>query len=323
MGGPYAPRVALLGGRPTVHVDVPICAIFLVLFLAFGISHMVIFRRNLSRGHKFIPSAATFGFCMSRVVANIMRIVWACYPNNVRVAIAAQIFVAAGILILFILNLLYAQRMLRAAFPAIGWSPTVSYAFKALYILVILTIIMVITCVIQTSYTLNSNTLRIDRDIQLYGVTYFAIVAFLPIPITALVMLFSRGRHIENLGTGSWASKGTIVLSAAVLLCLGASFRAATNWMPPRPATNPPLYDHKACFYVFNFGLDLSVVALFLFTRVDRLFWVPNGSSAVRHYRGTGDEDKSSPLDGDGTNKDVESNHHALPNFPTPVKLEN
>jgi len=322
MGGPYAPRVALLGGRPTVHVDVPICAVFLVLFLAFGISHMVIFRRNLSRGHKFIPSAVTFGFCMSRVIANIMRIVWACYPNNVRVAIAAQIFVAAGILLLFILNLLYAQRMLRAAFPVIGWSPAVSYAFKALYILVVLTIIMVITCVIQTSYTLNPNTLRIDRDIQLYGVTYFAIVAFLPIPITALVLFFSRGRQVEHLGTGSWAAKGAIVLSAAILLCLGASFRAATNWMPPRPATNPPLYDHKACFYVFNFGLDLSVVVLFLVTRVDQRFWVPNGSSAVRHYRGTSDEYKSSPLDGSVNNQDVEGNGHALPNFPTRVKLE-
>lgn len=313
MGGPYAPRVALLGGRPTVHVDVAVCAVFLALFLAFGISHMVIFRRNLSRGHKFIPSAVTFGFCMSRVVANIIRIAWACRPNNVRIAIAAQIFVAAGILLLFILNLLYSQRMLRAALPRLGWSRVVSYAFKVLYVLVVLTIIMVITCVIQSMYTLNANTLRIDRDIQLYGVTYFAIVSFLPIPITLLVLFFSRGKVIEHPGSGSWSTKGFIVLSAAVLLCLGASFRAGTSWMPPHPATSPPWYDHKACFYIFNFGIDISVVALFLFARVDRRFWVPNGSSAVRHYHGAVDGYKKEPSGQDAREHDVEGGLSASP----------
>jgi hypothetical protein len=323
MGGPYPLHFALLGGRPTVDVDVPVCAVFLALFLGFGISHMVIFRRNLARGHKFIPSAVTFGFCMSRVVANIMRIVWACRPNDVQIAIAAQIFVAAGILLLFILNLLYSQRMLRAALPGIGWSRPVSYAFKALYVLVVVSIIMVITCVIQSQYTLNANTLRIDRDIQLYGVTYFAIVSFLPIPITLLVLLFSHGEDIEHPGSGKWSTKAAIVLSAAVLLCLGSSFRAGTSWMPPRPLTNPPWYDHKACFYVFDFAIDISVVALFLIARVDRRFWVPNGSSAVRHYRGTADEPKGAPF-GRGTgDHDVEDSDDTSPGFRAPVKNEN
>lgn len=291
MGGPYASKVAGLGGLPTITVDVPICAVFLALFLGAGAAHMTIFRKNRKRGHKFIPSAVTFGFCMSRVVANIIRIAWACHPHNVKIAIAAQIFVAAGILLLFILNLLYAQRMLRAAFPGFGWSTAVSTAFKGLYAIVVLSIIMLIVAVIQSMYTLNANTRRIDRDIQLYGVTYFAIVSFLPLPIVLLVLLFSRGKQVEQFGSGSWRSKALVVLSAAVLLCLGASFRAGTTWMPPRLATNPPWYDHKACFYVFDFGIDISVVLLFLFARVDQRFWVPNGSSKVRHYRGEKVED--------------------------------
>ncbi|KAJ6164711.1 hypothetical protein N7470_003383 [Penicillium chermesinum] len=286
MGGPYASKVAGLGGLPTVGVDVPICAIFLVLFISGAVGHMTTFQINRRRGHKFIPSAATFGFCMSRTVACIIRIVWACYPHNVSLAIAAQIFVAAGVLILFILNLLYAQRMVRAAFPRIGWSLAVSWSFKALYAITVVSIIMLITVVIQSAYTLNANTHRIDRDIQVYGVTYFAIVSFLPLPIVLALLLFTRGRQIESPGHGSWAAKGAIVITAAVLLCLGASFRAATTWMPPRPATNPPPYDHKACFYIFDFGIDITVVMLFLFARVDKRFWVPNGSSQVRHYRG-------------------------------------
>lgn len=298
MGGPYASKVAGLGGLPTIPVDVPICAVFLALFLSAGAAHMTIFQKNRKRGHKFIPSAVTFGFCMSRVVANIIRIAWACHPHNVKIAIAAQIFVAAGILLLFILNLLYAQRMLRAAFPGFGWSGAVSMAFKGLYAVVVLSIVMLIVAVIQSMYTLNANTRRIDRDIQLYGVTYFAIVSFLPLPIVLLVLLFSRGKQVEQFGSGSWSSKAWVVLSAAVLLCLGASFRAGTTWMPPRLVTNPPWYDHKACFYVFDFGIDISVVLLFLFARVDQRFWVPNGSSKVRHYRGekVEDSERDTPL---------------------------
>jgi hypothetical protein len=301
MGGPYAPKVAQLGGHPTVSVDVPICAVFLALFIAGATSHMTLFRRNLARGHKFIPSAVTFGFCMSRIVANVIRIAWTCRITNVRLAIASQIFVAAGVLLLFILNLLYAQRMVRAVYPGIGWSHSVSWAFKVLYGLVAVTIIMVITSVIQTSYTLNMNTLRIDRDILLYGVTYFAFVSFLPIPLVVLVLLSPNRKRIESFGSGSWVVKVLLVTLVASLLCLGASFRAGTSWMPPRPITSPAWYHSKACFYIFNFSIDICVVAIFLVGRVDQRFWVPNGSSKVRHYRGYEDNEKETQAAGGGS----------------------
>lgn len=293
MGGPYMPKTAGMGLRPTVSLDVPICAVFLALFLAGAVCHMTLFRRNLARGHKFIPSAMTFGFCMSRIVANAIRIAWACHASNVSLAIAAQIFVAAGVLLLFILNLLYAQRMFRAVYPVLGWSRPVSWAFKILYGLVVVTIIMVITCVIQSMYTLNTNTLRIDRDIQLYGQTYFAIISFLPIPMLFAVLLSPNRKQIEQVGSGSWIVKVIIVGLVAVLLCLGASFRAATSWMPPRPVTDPAWYHSKACFYVFDFLIDIMVVAIFFVARVDQRFWVPNGSSKVRHYRDSEDSEKS------------------------------
>jgi hypothetical protein len=301
-----------MGGRPTTSLDIPICAVFLALFITGAASHMTLLRRNLARGHKFIPSGVTFGFCMSRIIANIIRIVWACYPTNIRVAIAAQIFVAAGVLLLFILNLLYAQRMFRAVYPVPGWSRILSWMFKALYVLVVVTIIMVITSVVQSSYTLNSNTLRIDRDILIYGQTYFAIVSFLPIPLVLLVLLSPNRKQIQQVGSGSWVAKVFIVGLVSSLLCLGASFRAATSWMPPRPVTEPAWYHSKACFYVFNFTIDILVVAIFFVGRVDQRFWVPNGSSKVRHYRRDGGSEKNeqAALDGlsfPGGERDIES----------------
>lgn len=286
MGGPYLPPTASIGGLPTKTLDIPIDSVFLALFLAAGIAHMGLFRRNLRRGHKFIPSAVIFGFCMSRVVANAVRIAWACHPTNIRLAIAAQVFVAAGIVLLFILNLLFAQRMLRASFPAFGWSRGLSAAFKLFYALVVVCIAMVITVVIQSLYTLNANTHRIDRDVMLAGSTYLAVVSFLPLPIVILVLIFSRGKQIESFGKGSWSAKACTVLLAGTLLCLGASFRTGITWMPPRPIAHPAWYDSKACFYVFDFGIDWTVVMIYLLARVDERFWVPNGSSKVRHYRG-------------------------------------
>ena len=287
------PKMAGMGLHPTIALDVPICSVFLALFLAGAAAHMTLFRRNLARGHKFIPSAMTFGFCISRIVANAIRIAWACHASNISLAIAAQIFVAVGVVLLFILNLLFAQRMFRAVYPVIGWSRPVSWAFKALYGLVVITIIMLITCVVQSMYTLNTNTLRIDRDIQLYGQTYFAIISFLPIPLLLAVLLSPNRKQMEQFGSGSWVAKVFIVGLVALLLCLGASFRAATSWMPPRPFTNPAWYHDKACFYVFDFAIDIMVVALFFVARVDQRFWVPNGSSKVRHYKGSEDNEKN------------------------------
>ncbi|KAJ5497500.1 hypothetical protein N7463_009487 [Penicillium fimorum] len=313
MGGPYTPRTASMGGRPTISLDVPICAVFLALFIAGAACHMTLFRRNMARGHKFIPSGATFGFCMSRIVANIMRIAWACHPTNVQIAIAAQVFVAAGVLLLFILNLLYAQRMFRAVYPLPGWSRVLSWAFKALYAIVVITIIMVITSVVQSSYTLNANTLRIDRDILLYGQTYFSIVSFLPLPLVFLVLLSPNRKRIEQVGSGGWVAKVFIVVLVSSLLCLGASFRAATSWMTPRPITDPAWYHSKACFYIFNFTIDILVVAIFFVGRVDQRFWVPNGSSKVRHYRRDDGSEKNSQAAQNGSSilshddRDVES----------------
>ncbi|KAJ5894805.1 hypothetical protein N7495_006496 [Penicillium taxi] len=284
MGGPYESPAASLGGRPSMPADIIACAIFIAIFAAIGAGHMSIFQINLARGHKFIASGASFGFCFSRVIANILRETWACYPTNARIAIAAQIFVNAGVLIIMIINLIFAQRVLRAAFPRIGWTRAVSTAFKAMYGLVIISIIMLITCIIQSAYSLNANTHRIDRDIEIYGMTYFLVIAFLPLPIVLTVLFSGRGAKAEQFGTGSWKVKTGIILAVSVLLTLGAGWRTGTAMMPTTLATNPPWYFHKACFYVFNFGMDGSAVGLYLFGRADKRFHVPDGSSQRRTY---------------------------------------
>ncbi|KAL8704468.1 MAG: hypothetical protein Q9201_002384 [Fulgogasparrea decipioides] len=292
-GPPYPPTTASLGGLPTKGVDIPISSVFLLLFLVGAISHMTIFVTNYRRNHKFIISGVIFGFCMTRITAQVMRIVWACRPRNVKVALVANIFTAAGVLLLFVTNLLFAQRVFKAMHPRSGWHSIFTYSFTALYVLIVLTLAMLITSVIQSSFTLNSNTKRIDRDILLYGQTFFAVVSFLPIPIVIIGLLMPRRSRLEKFGRGRWRHKIWILLASSAALCLGASFRAGSNYAGgKRPITNPARYQSKACFYIFNYAIEIVVVFLYILVRVDERFWVPNGSKGPGDYTGKGPEVK-------------------------------
>lgn len=225
-----------------------------------------------------------FGFCMARITASIMRIVWATHQRNVSVAIAAQVFVAAGVVLLFVINIIFVQRVIRASHPHIGWARTYSLAFKLYITSIILVLIAIITCTIQSFFTLDMNIRRIDRDVQRFGGTFFAVTAFLPLVLLALrAVLDKRGAPIEKFGTGRFRTKIIILIISSGVLTLGAAFRAGVSYMP-RPRDNPAWYHSKACFYVFNFTIEWLVVALYAIIRVDKRFIVPNKSKGPGDY---------------------------------------
>jgi hypothetical protein len=60
-GPPYPPSNQGLGQNPAVVPDVPISAVFLVLYLIFGVIHIKILRANNDRGHKFIFNGLILG----------------------------------------------------------------------------------------------------------------------------------------------------------------------------------------------------------------------------------------------------------------------
>ena len=286
MHAPYPPANAGLGLVPTTKLDVPITAVFLVLFLLGAVANMTLFRQNMKRGHKFIMSGMLFGFCMARITACVMRIVWSTRQTNIRIAIAAQILVAAGVILLFVINLIFAQRIIRASHPNSGWHPSFSAFFVALYALIVVNLIIIITAVVQSFYTLNKNTIRIDRDIQLYGQTFNTVVAFLPIPLVLGGLMIPRKSRVEKFGNGRFRSQIYIVLLVSAILTLGAAFRTGTNYKTPRPRNNPAWYHSKACFYIFNFTLEFLVIILFIVARVDIRFHVPDGSKGPGDYSG-------------------------------------
>lgn len=168
---------------PTVPLDDPICAVLLAVYVAGAATHMAIFQVNRRRDHKFIFSALLFAFCMARIVTLSLRISWASAPRNVSLAIAANIFVQAGVLLLFIVNLIFAQRLVRSYHPKVGWSKGLGALFKFLYLCVVSLLIMVITASVYLFYTLDPVAQARCRKIQLFAGTFlFVLPCHLPSP---------------------------------------------------------------------------------------------------------------------------------------------
>lgn len=282
-GGPYLPHQAVLGGLPTVDLDVPVCAVFLLLFIAGAIFNMAIFQINRKHGYKFLFSGLLFGFCMARIVALSTRIAWAVHEHNIKIAIASQIFTAAGVILLFVTNLIFAQRIIRAYHPFFGWSKPVSVLFKVLYVSIVAVLILVITVTVHSFFTLDPTARQTDRIVQLFSGTYLAVIAFLPIPFALTAVVIPRRTRIDKFGQGHFSTKFGLLLFTAALLAMGAIFRAVTNFYV-RPVRDPAWFQSKACYYCFNFGIEVLVVYIYALSRFDKRFHVPDGSSAPGHY---------------------------------------
>ncbi|KAF2661175.1 hypothetical protein K491DRAFT_674154 [Lophiostoma macrostomum CBS 122681] len=306
--GPYAPSNQGLGGSPEVLPDIPITAVFLLLYVIFTPIHFRILKTNKSRGHKFLFSGALFGFCKVRLITMSVRIAWACYPRNISLGIAAQVFVYAGTIILFFTDWFFLQRIIRAQHPRWGWSQPYRIFHRAGLICLILSLLMIIVTSIQPYFTQSTTIRRIDRDLQLAGQTYFAAFCFAPIPILLISLALPR-KGTEKFGAGRLRNAIVILLVAATILSVGAIFRCVIQWLPPVSLRNAqgqsnatPWYFSKACFYVFNFAIEIFVVIFFAVTRVDLRFHIADGAKGPGAYKAGRDSKYNIGVIGDEKN---------------------
>ncbi|KAK5064459.1 hypothetical protein LTR84_000292 [Exophiala bonariae] len=204
--------------------------------------------------------------------------------RNARLSIAAFIFVSAGVLIMFVANLTFAQRMIRASQPALGWHPGFAKFFKVLYALTVMLLITAVYAIIHSHYTLDRDKLATDLALELAAMTYFMFLAALPIILLYLARAIPRTRTIEKFGSGRWKTKVRILILGSLLCLFGAAFRTGSQFLHPRRPDDPAWYHSKACFYIFNFTIEVMVVYLYLITRVDRRFHIPNGSRKYGDY---------------------------------------
>jgi hypothetical protein len=306
---PYPPLHAALGLVPTPIPDIPISSIFLILFLCSALAHITILRTNRRRSQKFIMSGMLFGFSVSRVISSALRIAWSVHRSNMRLALAAQVFVAAGVVLLFLINMIFTSRLLRASHPGWAWKGVVRWTLRGVYVSLFASLVTFITAIIYSFFTRDPDALRRDRVVQLVVGTYLAVCAFLPVPLLALRLLLpashlvtkpkEREQKVEKFGTGRFRTKIRLVLASSLLLSLGAAFRAGIAYMP-RDSNAPAWYQGRACFYVMNFGIEVFVVWLYAAMRVDRRFIVPNGTKKAGDFKKAGAGGLPVRREGDG-----------------------
>ncbi|KAL3473852.1 hypothetical protein BJX99DRAFT_272037 [Aspergillus californicus] len=294
-GGPYPSKTAGLGGLPSNIPDTPINVIFIVLYICFAVTNMTILQKNRKRNHKFLMSGMMFGFCMARITTLVLRIAWANRQHNVRLAIAANIFVNAGILLVYIINLILSQRILRAKQPHIGWHPIARIGSKVFYYLIPGALIMVITGSVLNVYTQNPETLAACRDVQLSAITYLLVFTCLPLLHIAPALFMRRSEDEETFGEGSMTGKIVILTLSTCMCILIAGFKAGAIWSPVRLVSNPTWYQKKAAFYVFNFVLEIIILCLLTFTRIDKRFYIPDGSTRPGDYSGIKKQESEEP----------------------------
>ncbi|KAF7192733.1 hypothetical protein HII31_05914 [Pseudocercospora fuligena] len=298
--GPFPPQHQGLGGTPSIHPDLWINLVFLPLFTIFGILHFSLFLYNKNkRGVLFPFNAATMGFCATRTIATSLRIDWAYQPRNIHLAMTAQIFVYAGVIILILSNLWWTVRIVRAQHPRIGWSKPITALIPIPIILSVAMIICLITSVCIMFYLPDPFNQLVARRIQQTGGAMFALWTLLPFPILLISCIAKafRGKesYTDNFGDvkGGLGIPNTVTLKVIVctitgiLLASGATFRAITNFLGPIPIeAETPWYFSKLCFYIFNFTVEFTVVAFWLLIRVDKIFNTPNGAKGPRSYGG-------------------------------------
>jgi len=273
---------AVPGGVPSTKTDVPVSGVLIGIFATCAIIHATTFRRNKAQGRLFVFSMMTFGFCMSRIVTFSLRIAWANHTTNKDLAIAAQIFLGAGVVLLYIVNLVLTQRIMGALHPVVGRSSPVRLAFKVYYGSIVAVLIMVITTTVQSLKTTDPEILRIDLDIRKFGGIWNTIFAFIPIPITLISVLTPSSVPPTKLGSGSMSTKVIMVNVIAVLLVLGSAFRASLGFLPTRPMTNPAWYHERPAFYTFTPMLEILVVIFLAAMRFDKRFYLDGKAEAKR-----------------------------------------
>ncbi|KAF5979588.1 hypothetical protein FBULB1_5663 [Fusarium bulbicola] len=283
----YPPTTASAGGLPSNGIDTPICAVFIFLYICFAATNMTIFQKNRRRDHKSILSGVMFGFCMARITTLVLRIAWANRSHNVRLAIAANIMVNAGILLIYIINIILSQRILRAKQPRIGWHPVLRFGTKMLYCLIPGALIMVIVSTVLQLYSPSPQVHSACHDVLLAAVTFLLVFTCVPIVQLAFATLLPRHNDEETFGAGSMRAKVLIVTLSTCMCITIAGFKAGSLWSPPRQLSNPAWYHSKACFYAFNFMLEILILCVLTFNRIDKRFYIPNGSTKHGDYSRT------------------------------------
>ena len=209
------PRI-IIGGTPTPPLDDAICVVLLLLFFLSALAHFIVLRTNNNKNNKKNPPSSPPNFkfafsgmmcalCLLRCLALAVRMAWASSQSSSSggVATAATALAQLGTVLIYITNIVLAQRVLRGYRPRFGWRRATTLAFNALLAAVVVALVFMVAA----GVALGCFYARIDGDgdgggddggseeevfarringarvVQLLGAVALAILATVPVPV--------------------------------------------------------------------------------------------------------------------------------------------
>ena len=272
---------------PTTLPDVPICAILITLYLLLAVLHARIFlkaRKQSSTHLFFMWQAALIPFSMARVTTYVLRIVWSQYPYNSNLAIAAQIFSLAGIIIIVVLNIHFSVLVLWRLRPELQHVKPLYIALVAVRS-VVLPVLIVGECSpffplvpandilaivggVQLQLTGDPNARSTDIILTKFAGTFNVVLATFPLLFLALIaclyhsQLTSESLHVRRIGV-------TIVSTLLVLFIM--VIRLVVSY---KPMTSDPWIVSKAAYYFFGPFFEILTSLFLAFVGLHELFGV-------------------------------------------------
>ncbi|KAF2671879.1 hypothetical protein BT63DRAFT_476718 [Microthyrium microscopicum] len=272
-GGPYPPLEWPLGGFPNIQIDVAVMSVFLFLFLIAAFLHLFLFFANIVRGHRFIISALIFVFCLERVFALAIRIAGTLRGEDGNLYVGGVVLVFGFTPLLYIINLVFAHRIIKAQHPRHGGNIGISLVFWLTYLLILFAWACLVAGLVQPFFQLSTYWRYVDRGLRIWGFTFFAIVSLIPLPLVLLSTVIPRRHRVNKFGSGSFYAKLWILVLVVILTSLEAFYIAGVEWVTPTSRFVPiPAYMTRTWYYVMIFTLEFIIVILYAGARVDRRF---------------------------------------------------
>lgn len=182
--------------------------------------------------------------------------------------------------------------------PQIGWSKPFSIITKVMAISVPAIIVMQIVSLIIVFFSVGDMTrLNAFLGVIKFGLSYNLFLVTFPFWSIFLACAVP-GPKPEKFGVGNLRVKTSMVMLASALLTTGAIIRTYA-FFNPRPQQNNDVLYGKPVFYITQFVMELTVVAMYALLRFDLLFHIPNGASGPGDYAqgsASGDMEKAQYL---------------------------
>jgi len=208
------------------------------------------------------------------MLALSMRIASTLDGYNGHIYVAYQLFVATMEPIFILANLAFAHQIIRSQH---GGGILSTIVFLGVYFLMFLAWAMQLAGLGQTFFTLDFYTRDFDYNFQIWATTFYAFASLLPIGFVFLSCLTPKRKRRG--GAGIYLSAWVLVVGS-LLIALQAWYIAAVFWIGRTSRFLPlPDFMSRAWYYFIIWTIDIIVVFLYIFARVDRRPSSRNGNA--------------------------------------------